>query len=112
MTVTYKGRQYVPFTHAAGSAKAVVAAKEGYQVLLHGLHLQAAGAVTITIEDSAGTNLSEAMSMVANGDLTLHMEPTGEPWAVTPDGTGLSILLGGAVGVQGIVIIEQVSTDN
>jgi len=50
--------------------------------------------------------------MVANGDLSLSLPPGTGPWAVTADNKGLQILLGDAVAVQGIAIIEQESVDN
>jgi len=111
MAVTRRGVVHASFTHNAGSAKAVVAAKAGYRVLLHGLALTAASAVNATIEDSAGVNLSELIQFTAS-NLHFTLVPTGEPWLITPDGTGLSILLSGIVVTSGFVIYEQESIDN
>jgi hypothetical protein len=109
MAVTYKGKVYAAFNKSTAAAHAVAAAKTGYQVVVHGVKLIATGAQTITLEDSAGTDMSGPCDVAAEGGFVLN--PSGEPWMVTPDGTGFSILLGQAVQTGGIVIYEYVSTD-
>jgi len=108
--VTRRGIVYAGFTHGAGTAKAVKAAKTGYRVNLLGLYLTAASAVNITIEDTAGTNLSEILQFTAS-NLHISMPFTGQPWAASTDDLGLQILLSGAVVVAGIVIYEQETVD-
>jgi len=110
MATTFKGKVYANFNKNTAAAHAVVAAKSGYQVVLHGIMLVATDPQTITIEDSDGTNLAGPMDVTAEGGFVLA--PSGEPWHVTADGKGLSILLGNAVQTGGIVIYEQVSTSN
>lgn len=106
----YRGVNYDNFNENTAAAHAVVAAKTGYQVLLKGIILVATGAQTITIEDSDGTNLIGPVDVAAEGGFVLPN--TGEPWMVTADGKGLSVLLGAAEQTGGVVIYEQVSTDN
>ena len=92
---------WFPVETSSTSAVAVKAATANKKVVLCGMWLVASGAVTVTIEDSDGTNLSGPMSFAANGGIVLPTNQQG--YQVTASGKGLSILLGGAVAVAGAI---------
>jgi len=81
------------------AAAHVVVANQDNPIVVTSLYLLAAGAVTVTIENTAGDNLIGPMAIAANGNITLPHNPDG--WCKSE--TGLNILLSGAVQVGGVV---------
>jgi len=100
------GWTWVNYDDSDAASNAVIAAATGYRIAVMGLALVAAGAVTVTIEDSAGVNLIGPMALPANGGIVLP--PTGMPYIITDSDKGLSILHSGAVQVGGVVIYEKI----
>jgi hypothetical protein len=92
---------------SSADSTAIVAAVAGKQIRILGLQLIAADDVTVTIEDSDGTNLIGPMAIVANGgfafppmaDNLLH----GGHYAEAPVGKALHLLLSAAVQVGGAI---------
>ena len=99
------------FTHAAGSAKAVRAAKAGHKVRFYGADLAVEANVVVTVEDTDGTDLCGPYDVTVTEGATISIRPPGGQFIETAVGKGLQILLGGAVGVHGVTFSEYVYGD-
>lgn len=87
------------------ASNVVVAAVTGKAIAVLGLQLIAAGDVTVTVEDSDGTNLIGPMALSSNGGFVFPpaRDWSDIPYTVTTPGKGLNILLSAAVQVGGAV---------
>lgn len=81
------------------AAAHVVVANQDNPIRLTSLALVAAGAVSVTIENTAGDNLIGPVPLAANSQFVLPHNPDG--WCKSE--TGLNILLSGGVQVGGVV---------
>lgn len=88
---------------SSADSTAIVAAVDGKRIYILGLQLVAAGDVTITIEDSDGTNLIGPMALSANGGFVF--EPVDYPclYQVAPVGKAINLLLSAGVQVGGSI---------
>lgn len=80
----------------------VVSGTSSQTVRVHKLVLIAAGAVSVTLKDGAGTSLTGAIPLTTNGSLSIDF-PEGEPAFVTSAGNGFVVGLSAAVAVTGFV---------
>lgn len=93
----------IPVSVSAAGATVLRAGETDQPVTLLGLSLVATGAVTVKFDD--GTNdLTGAMPLAANGVLTWGANPVG--WIEAGQGLPLRIVLGGAVAVNGVAIVN------
>jgi hypothetical protein len=96
---------YACVSASSAASNVIVAAVAGKSIAVMGLQLIAAGDVTVTIEDSDGTNLIGPMAISANGGFV--MPPAHDwsaiPYTVTAPGKGLNMLLSAGVQVGGAV---------
>lgn len=84
----------------------VVAAVAAQVVKVYAILVVFAADVDITVKSTAGTALSGAMSMGTKGNG--FVLPEGHnPWFVTAAGTGLDLVLNGAVQMSGVVLYTQ-----
>jgi len=105
-----------PVTRVAVSAASsgdntLVAAATARKIRVLAMHLSAASAVTVRVEDGAGGSaLFGRANLVANGNLqvTLPYNPAG--WFETTAATLLNLELGGAVQVSGCLVYQLVSS--
>lgn len=80
----------------------IVAGTAAQTVRVFKLVLVAASAVSVTIKDGAGSSLTGAIPLVANGSLVIDA-PDGEPEFITSSGNGFIVNLSSAVTVTGWV---------
>ena len=90
---------------SAAVSNAILAAVTSKRVYCHGLLLVPGAAVTLTIEDSDGTNILGPIDLAAKSPLFIGA--TEKPFLFTAEGKGLNILLGGAVQVGGMMLLSQ-----
>lgn len=97
----------LPIDVAANGVNAIAAlvAVAGQRVYVHGLTLVPAAAVTLTIEDTDGTNLFGPVDLAAKAILSLPVSQL--PHLFTASGKGLQILLGSAVQVGGSMLTAK-----
>lgn len=92
---------------SAASNSVVSAPGAGQAIRVCGLALVCAGAVTVTVEDGDGTDITGPMSFAANGGIVWPTTQDGYGQAVA--GKSLCILLGGAVAVSGTLAYRVVT---
>ena len=83
-------------THVFGGAATatipLVAAVPRQRVSIYRMILTlGATAVTVTIQDTTGAALSQALQMAANGAIVLDVSEEGEPWWVSAPGLGVQL---------------------
>ena len=83
----------------------IVAAVAGKTVRVFRIFFVTSAATNITIKDGAGTSLTGAMSMGANGGFTLDLQ--GEAWFFTSVGNAFIINQSGTAQVSGAVYYQQ-----
>lgn len=99
--------QHVVIAASGSGSNTLVAAVTGKKIRVLAAVLVAAGAVTAKFQSgAAGTDLTGAMSLAVNGSLVLPFNPSG--WFETAASTLLSLLLGGAVSVAGVITYVEV----
>jgi hypothetical protein len=79
----------------------IIAAIASTRILVHRLWLVGSTASNITFKDGAGTSLSGAVPMAANGGITFDL--TGEPWFTTALGNAFIINQSGTAQISGTV---------
>jgi len=60
---------------------------------VYALLVTVSAAVTLTVQDSAGTPLSQAFQLAANGSIALDVTSNGDPWFQSSPGLGLQLAL-------------------
>lgn len=85
----------------------VVAAVAGKSVRVFRIFFVCSAATNVTIKDGAGTNLTGAMSMGANGGFTLDYMDGSEPWFFTSSGNAFIINQSGTAQISGTVFYQQ-----
>jgi len=96
----------VAVSTASAASNVVIAAKQGYFVRVVSGLLMAAGTVDVTIEDSAGTNISGLVALTAQTGFIIPECAAGA--FDTPADKGLNILLGQAIQVSGYIRYQYV----
>lgn len=98
--------RFAPIDIAAGGDNTLVAADPKNKIKVVGFFLVAAGAVAVRFKSGAGTNLTGAMPLAANGGLAV---PAGADFAhimETAINQALVLNLGGAIQVSGGLIYK------
>jgi hypothetical protein len=88
-------------TFASSGDNTVVAAVSAKTTKVYRLMIVVAGATSIIFKDGAGTSLTGAMPIAANGSITLDFD--GEPWFTGSTNTAFIINSSNAVQVSGII---------
>jgi len=94
-------RKHAAVSVASSGVNAVIAAVEGKEINVVNLVLHAAGAVTVTVEDTDGNDLTGAMTLGTSVAFNSSVDPAGH--FRTPVGKGIQLNLGGAVQVSGFI---------
>jgi hypothetical protein len=93
---------------AAGGVLAVAPALAGSRSSIYKLILVTSGAVTVTIQDTASTNLSAPYAFGASGGtLVVDTQINGDPWWQTGIGLGLQLNASAAVNVAADIYYLQ-----
>lgn len=92
---------------ATAASNALVTAVTGKRVTVYGIFIQAAGTVTVTLEDDDGTNLVGPLVFNARETLEWYVRDNFVPYLQTQIGDGFNMLLGGAVQVSGVLWYSQ-----
>jgi hypothetical protein len=85
----------------------VVAGVAGQQIRVYRIFFVVSAATTITFKDGAGTNLTGAISMLANGSFVLDFDFDNHPWFTTSVGNAFVINQSGTAQVSGRVYFTQ-----
>jgi hypothetical protein len=89
---------------AAGGTVTIAPAAAGLRSNIYAMILTAAGAVTVTVQDTSGAAISEPFAFGTNGGaVTLDVKVNGDPWFNTGIGLGLQFSISAAVQVSGDV---------
>jgi hypothetical protein len=99
------GLTIVPIDTNSSGALILCAAVAAKTVKLHKLYVRANGNTTLTLQDTASTNLMGAMDFAQGGDLTLPKDT--DPWHVTGVGLGLQLLNSAGVQISGVAHLIQ-----
>jgi hypothetical protein len=79
---------------------AVVAASPGKRVYVYKMIVTVGTpAITLTLQDTAGTALSQAFNLAVNGAITIDVPNNAEPWWNTIVGTGIQFVQSGTTPV-------------
>lgn len=99
---------YASIAASASGSNTLVAAVASKKIRVLAAVLVATAAVTAQFKSAAaGSNLTGAMAVAANGTVTLPFNPEG--WFETTAGELLNLVLGGAIAVTGCLTYVEVS---
>lgn len=90
-----------PITFSGSGDTIVIALVASNRILVDRIWLVSGGSTNLTFKDGAGTSLSGAVPLSANGGLTFDL--SGEPWFITSLGNDFVINSSSAVQVSGQV---------
>lgn len=86
---------------AAGGTVPVVPAVSAESVNLYRMLLTVTAAVSVTIQDTSGNNLSEVFTFPTNGGaIVLDTQINGDPWFSSAVGLGMQLFVSAAVEVN------------
>lgn len=86
---------------AAGGTAPIASAVPGQRSSVYAMIITAAGAVTVTVQDTGGGALSEPFAFGTNGGaVTLDIKTNGDPWFQSAVGLGLQFGISAAVQVS------------
>lgn len=95
----------IALTHGGATTTTLVAAAAGKRLRVVSIVANSSQTVTLTVEDTDGTDLIGPCPVAANYGLTLPESSNG--WAETADGKGLALASSGAANIGGVLLYQE-----